>query len=183
LAVLTARETPFPSTRTEALQLIGALYVRQGRYVEALSVYQELHRADPRDVLTLVNLASAFSHTGDWISAKEALDRALKIDPESVPALINMGNYYANVGQTQQAHAWFERATKVDPYNYIPQFNLGMQKLRLGQLRDGLKYITQSVCLKPDFVQGYESLATTCAQYYKPDIAKQYTALKALFGP
>jgi tetratricopeptide (TPR) repeat protein len=183
VAVLTARDTPFPDTPSEALQRVGGLYVKQGRYAEALSVYQDLHRIDSRDVHTLVNMASAASHTGDLDGAKQALDRALSMDPDSVPALINMGNYYVKQGQTQEAHAWFERAAKADPYNYIPQFSLGLQKLKLGQIRDGLKHVTESVNLKPDFVQGYETLATAYAQFEKAETARQYRVLKDLFSP
>jgi len=183
VTVLTAKETPFHNTRKEALQLVGALYVKQSRYAEALSVYQELYRIDSRDVHILVNLSSATSHMGDLTRTKQALDRALKIDPDSVPALINMGNYYVKRGHTQEAYAWFERAARADPYNYIPQFSLGMQELKLGQVKDGLKHITESVNLKPDFVQGYQTLAMVYAQFDKADAAYKYVVLKDLFSP
>ena len=114
---------------------------------------------------------------------KQVLDKALKIDLNSVPALINMGNYYVKRGQTQEAYEWFERAARVDPYNYIPQFSLGMQKLKLGRVRDGLKHITESVNLKPDFVQGYQTLATVYTQFGKTDTAHMYVVLKDLFSP
>jgi tetratricopeptide (TPR) repeat protein len=183
MAVLTARQTPFPSTHEEALQLLGALYVKRGRHAEVLSVYEELCRLAPRDVTAMVNLASAAIYTGDLTRAKETLDQALKIDPCSVPALIGMGNYHVQRGQTQEAHAWFERAVTADPYNYIPQFDLGTQKLKLGQLRDGLRHVTESVTLKPDFVQGYQTLATVYADYGKADAARTYATLRDLFCP
>jgi predicted Zn-dependent protease len=94
-----------------------------------------------------------------------------------------MGNYYVKQGQTQEAQAWFERAARADPYNYIPQFSLGTQKLKLGQVRDGLKHITESVRLKPDFVQGYQTLATVYTQFDKADAAHTYIVLKDLFSP
>jgi tetratricopeptide (TPR) repeat protein len=181
--VLTERNTPFYNTRKEALQLVGNLYVKQGRYFEALNIFQELYRIDSHDVHILVNMASAASHMGDFTTAKQALDKALKIAPDSVPAMINMGNYYVRQERTEEAYAWFERAAQADPYNYIPQFSLGMQKLNLGQVRDGLKYITESVNLKPDFVQGYQMLATVYAQFEKVDAARNYEVLRDLFSP
>jgi tetratricopeptide (TPR) repeat protein len=181
--VLTAREVPFPYTHREALQYIGNLYVQQGWYDRALSVYQELYKIAPHDVHTLVNLASAASHQGDLTMVKQVLDKALKIDPNSIPALINMGNYYVKRDQTKEAYEWFERAARVDPYNYIPQFSLGMQELKLGRVKDGLKHITESVNLKPDFVQGYQILIKVYNQFDKADVAYKYEILKNLFSP
>ena len=181
--VLTEPNTPFYNTRKEALQLVGNLYVTQGRYFEASSIFQELYRIDSHDVHILVNLASVASHMGDFTTTKQALDKALKIAPDSVPAMINMGNYYVRQERTEQAYIWFECAARADPYNYIPQFSLGMQKLNRGQVRDGLKYITESVNLKPDFVQGYQMLATVYGQFDKVDAARNYEVLRDLFTP
>jgi predicted Zn-dependent protease len=183
MTVLTARETPFHHTGEEALQLLGALYVKLGRYTDAASIYEELCRATPRDVTALVNLASAAVSTGDLDRGKEILDRALTTDPCSVPGLIAMGNYYVKRGQTQEAHDWFARAAAADPYNYIPQFDLGTQKLAMGRLRDGLKHVTQSVTLKPDFVPGYQTLAKVYTDYEKTDAARTYATLRDLFSP
>jgi tetratricopeptide (TPR) repeat protein len=183
IAVLTARTAPFPNTRKEALEWIGGLYVGQGRYAEALKVYQELHRMDPRDVHTLVNLASASFHTGDPAAAKKALDEALKIDPNAAPVLIDVGNYYVKQDRAAEAQAWFKRAAQADPYNHIPPFSLGIQELRLGQTSEGVRHIEDSVRLKPDFAQGYQTLATAYAQLGKPDLARQCKALTDIFSP
>ena len=45
------------------------------------------------------------------------------------------------------------------------------------------KHITESVHLKPDFVQGYVTLATAYAQFDKAEAARQYRVLKDLFSP
>jgi hypothetical protein len=45
------------------------------------------------------------------------------------------------------------------------------------------KHVTESVHLKPDFVQGYETLATAYAQFDKAETARQVTVLKDLFSP
>ena len=148
-----------------------------------MNVIKELYQTYPGDVHVLVNFASSASHMGDYAAAKKALDSAFKIAPDSAPVLINMGNYYVNHKQSEKARVWFERAEKADPYNYIPKFSLGIQELNQGRIRDGLKYITESVNLKPDFVQGYQMLATVYAQYGKTDTAHNYEVLKELFSP
>jgi len=183
LALLTDKQTPFPLPTREALQWLGSVYVQQSRYQEAARTFKELYRLDSRNVTSLVSLASALSHLGDAAGARQYLDLALNIDPNAFPAVINMGNYYVKQGNVPEAHTWFERAVGMDPYNYIAQFNLGTQKLKLGKVRDGLKHITQAVILQPDFVQGYESLASVYRQFDKPDVAQKYETLKTLYTP
>jgi tetratricopeptide (TPR) repeat protein len=183
VAFLTAHQTPFPYARSEALEWVGGIYAGQGRYAEALKVYQELHQMNARDVRTLVNLASASSHGGDSAAARQALDEALKIDPNAAPVLIDIGNYYVKQGQSDEARTWFTRAAQADPYNHIPLFSLGLQELRLGQTAEGVKHVEASVRLKPDFVPGYQTLATAYTQLGKPDVARQYKGLAALFSP
>jgi tetratricopeptide (TPR) repeat protein len=183
VAILTARNTPFPSTRREALESVAGVYVGQGRYAEAFNVYQELRQLDPRDPRVLVNLASAASHTGDAVAAQKSLDEALKIDPNAAPALIDMGNYCVKQGKAEEAQKWFKRAAQADPYNHIPVFSLGLQELRQGRTAEGLKHVTESVCLKPDLAQGYQILVTAYTQLGKADIARQYKALADLFAP
>ncbi len=183
LSTLMSTEAPFHYSRTEALEIVGGLCIKQQWYAQVLSIYQELHQLQPHNVEVIVSLASAQAHQGDLQSALQLWKRALALNPASVPAMINLGNYYAQKNQTQQAHDWFARAMQADPYDYIPHFNLGMQTVKLGKIRDGTKLITESVILKPDFVQGYDSLARLYQQFNKPDIARQYNALKELFSP
>jgi len=183
VAVLTDPHIPFHCATSEALELIGACYARQGRYAEALDVYKRLSRMRPADVPTLVNLASAASHIGDHRTAREALEKATRMDPNSAPALVNMGNLLLRQGLREQAHVWFERALAADPYNYIPRFSLGLARLNQGLVQEGIKLVTDAVHLQPDLVQGYDLLAKAYSQIGKADLASYYAELRQLFSP
>ena len=58
-----------------------------------------------------------------------------------------------------------------------------MQKLTLGQNSDGMKYVTRSVHLKPDLVDGYRILTTVYQEFDKTEAARKNAALQALFSP
>jgi tetratricopeptide (TPR) repeat protein len=183
IEVLISSQGPKPLTEKQALQTLGTYYVKQNRYVDALKVYTRLDEIVPMEEDILINLASASSYTGDMPGALLALNKALKVNPKSVPAMVNMGNTHVKRGQTREALSWFERAAEIDPYNYIPQFSRGMQLLNLGQVREGMKYVTLSVHLKPDFLEGYSTLVKVYTEFDKPDVARKFAQLQALFTP
>lgn len=183
MGVLMSDQGPAPLTEKEALLTLGAYYVKQSRYLEALNVYKQLDKIAPMEEDILINLASALSYNGDVANAVQALNQALEVNPQSAPAMINMGNYHAKRGQTQEALSWYERAAEADPYNYIPQFSRGMQQLKLGQVREGMKYVTESIYLKPDFVEGYKTLVNVYTEFDKIEVARKYAQLQALFTP
>jgi tetratricopeptide (TPR) repeat protein len=183
MEVLMSSQAPKPLTEKQALQTLGTHYVKQNRYADALKVYTRLDETAPMEEDILINLASASSYTGDMPGALLALNKALKVNPKSVPAMVNMGNTHVKRGQTREALSWFERAAEIDPYNYIPQFSRGMQLLNLGQVREGMKYVTLSVHLKPDFLEGYSTLVKVYTEFDKPDVARKFAQLQALFTP
>ncbi len=183
LAALTTSDSPFHYNRLEALEVAGGICVQQKRYQDVYDIYRELLDAQPRNVDIMVSYASATSRKGDVQTSLQYLQKALELDSQNVPALINLGNYYSHQEKTQQAHDWFERAVEADPYDYIPRFNLGIQKVKLGHIREGTKLLTEAVTLKPDFVQGYESLGELFERFNKPELAARYHALGQLFAP
>ena len=46
-----------------------------------------------------------------------------------------------------------------------------------------MKYVTQSVHLKPDFVEGYNTLAKVYKEFDKTEAAQRNATLQALFTP
>jgi tetratricopeptide (TPR) repeat protein len=190
--VLISRESPDNYSRKEALLMLGAYCVQNGRFPEADTIYQELNRIEPDNVDVLINIAAAALYKEDLDSMKHILDRALKIDPESMQVMINMGNYYAKSNQPGEAQKWFTKAVQADPQNYLAQIGLGVQTIRAmpqrsgnttEQLQEGIEHITKAVQLKPDFADGYQILSTIYSKLGKEDQAKKYAGLRDLFQP
>jgi tetratricopeptide (TPR) repeat protein len=63
----------------EALQMLGDLYARRGKYDHSLKVDLQLSRLQPGDPLAFYNLACSHSLNGELDHAASALDRALTL--------------------------------------------------------------------------------------------------------
>jgi len=190
IEALTSQETPYRYSRKDALLMLGAYCVRNGRFPEAETIYQELNRLEPGNVDVLINLAVAGLYREDFDAIKRGLDKVLEIQPESVQAMINMGNYYAKKNQPSEAQKWFAKAVQADPQNYLAQVGLGVQTIRAGitlrgdpveQLKKGIGHITKAILLKPDFAEGYQVLVKIYDKLGKEDEAKKYADLRDLF--
>jgi predicted Zn-dependent protease len=96
--------------------------------------------------------------------------------------MINMGNYYVKTNRLDEARQWFNRAVEGDTYNYLAHIGLGVQTVRSGNINDGVPHIIEAVKLKPDFVRGYDILATIYRKIDLEDKAKACEELKQLFG-
>jgi len=46
-----------------------------------------------------------------------------------------------------------------------------------------MKYVTLSVHLKPDFVEGYNTLVQVYTEFDKTEVARKFAQLQALFTP
>jgi tetratricopeptide (TPR) repeat protein len=66
-------------TYIEALQVLGDVYTRRGRFDEGLKVDEQLCRLRPADALVHYNLACSCSLAGQFESAAAALNRALDL--------------------------------------------------------------------------------------------------------
>jgi tetratricopeptide (TPR) repeat protein len=63
----------------EALQMLGDLYTRRGKYDRSLKVDLQLSRLQPRNPLAFYNLACSHSLNGELDQAVTALEQALRL--------------------------------------------------------------------------------------------------------
>jgi len=66
-------------TYIEALQVLGDVYTRRGRFDEGLKVDEQLSRLRPADALVHYNLACSYSRNEQFEAAAAALNRALDL--------------------------------------------------------------------------------------------------------
>jgi tetratricopeptide (TPR) repeat protein len=179
--VLTARETPDHLSHRQALLLLGAHCGAVGNVPQAIAIYEELGRIDPRNADVAINRAAAASQLNDLATMKRCLDKALALDPESVQARINMGNYHAKRNQPSEARTWFAKAAQVDPHNPFAHIGLGIQSVRLEEMDEAVEHLTRTLALKPDFVEAHLLLAALHDQAGRKDQSKRHMELATLF--
>ena len=101
----------------QAPQLLGMVFVGQGRKAEAQSAYGRAHRAaarhlelHPDDARALYLGANALCQLGERERSLEWAQLALAIDPDDAGILYNVACVYALQGQTEQAIDCLDKA-------------------------------------------------------------------------
>lgn len=94
----------------EGQGLLGVVYFRLGMYPRAITIYEELIRACPREVTPRLNLALCYLKTGQQLPAKDALESVLALVPDHKRAWGYLGLIFERLGDHPKALASFERA-------------------------------------------------------------------------
>jgi len=98
-----------------ALQLLGAVTLRNGRPEHAIKFMNDAVRAAPKDAGAYVNLGEVYRGLGNFDKAVAAYGKALKIDPARAEAHCNLGSALLAQGKPEAALKSYERAIELKP--------------------------------------------------------------------
>jgi tetratricopeptide (TPR) repeat protein len=94
--------------QTTANLNLGAVYLRNGRYDDALPLLKRAAEAD--DTAALNNLGALYSNIDQCQEAVKVYSRAVAIDPKLPSPLHGLGDCYQRLGDLQNARRWYELA-------------------------------------------------------------------------
>ncbi|HJW94118.1 MAG TPA: tetratricopeptide repeat protein [Thermoanaerobaculia bacterium] len=130
------------SGNIDALNAYGIALADQGRFDEAMSVFNRVLQTDPNNAPALQNLGITALRRDDLAGAQQNLDRALALNPRLPLALNTRGVVYARENDFPHAVEYWQLAVKVDPRQYDALFNIGLVEGRAGHVaaaRDALQ--------------------------------------------
>lgn len=139
-----------------ARQNLGALYIQQKRWADAVRETQALLE-DPTFLFparALVNLGSAHYQSGDLDAAAESLRRAIAIEPNNAIAHLNLGKVSQKRGELAESISEFEAAIRIlarlQPGTYgnvraETRFRLAEAHARLGQRTRAIEHLQAAV--------------------------------------
>ncbi len=104
---------------SEGERNLAAIAFEEGRYDDALEIYQRLIEADPEDPGLRTSLAGAFGATGNYDDALEQLEAALALDPLNVEAYHNRAVIHERQGRPELAIADYNTVLRYAP-DYEP---------------------------------------------------------------
>lgn len=111
------------------------LFLRTGRYDEALRFAEKAAELDPLSAIINVNLGNAQERVGQFSEALAAYHKAIEIDPAIPNPYLMVGSVHANAfGRLDRAAPWYEKAASLDADN--PTYALALASLYL-DLGDG----------------------------------------------
>jgi tetratricopeptide (TPR) repeat protein len=121
---------------TDALRLLGALYLQDRKAGQALPLLQIALQAQPRSPEIPSNLGVAFREMARGEEAATHFRQALAINPTFVDALLNLGDVLRAQGNNESALDCYEKAASQKPNDVYVLRNLGVALWRMGRRDD-----------------------------------------------
>ncbi|MEA3283322.1 MAG: tetratricopeptide repeat protein, partial [Euryarchaeota archaeon] len=116
---------------------VGLLF-SEGRYEDALEVFEKVLEINPEDESALSLKGLALVDLGRYEDALKALDKALEINPEDGFALSQKGLALVDLGRHRDAIEILNKALKIDPKDENTLQNKGIALLELKRCDEAL---------------------------------------------
>ena len=146
-----------------ALNWLGALLTKKGRYPEALAAFERAVQLQPNDAFSHDQFGSALVGGGKIAEATEQFRLAIKLDPNDDNAHDYLGAILNSSGDAQSAISDFERALALRPNRANYRLNLANALAQTGQHLKAVEQYQASIGLEPKPVQAYANLAKALA--------------------
>jgi Flp pilus assembly protein TadD len=150
--------SPNPSASEEGIGAKNKFYQkalrlhRDGRFVEAISMYHEVLKYAPDHPDALYNLSSAYMELSDFSAAYDILNKLLVSNPMAPEILLNLA--IAEIGLDRDMDA-IDLLKGIDTEDEELQFSrfyhLGVAMSRIGKTEDALIYYKNAKELKMDY--------------------------------
>lgn len=133
----------------DALLHLGVLKAQGGLLQEALQLFNEALRINPRSAEANLNLGNVLAETGRAEEALVSYDHALAIRPESAEALYGRGNALQTLKRHEEALASYDRALAIVPGRAEILGNRGNTLHDLKRYEEALASYDQAIAIMP----------------------------------
>lgn len=175
-----------PANGTFARNLADLCFTATGKVDEAIQIYLDLHRKNPRDTETLINLGHICSSVGREEEAKSFFRRALEVEPwnsearaalaavrpapqapqaaprRSAAELHDEALRHSSAERHREAHDLLEELVNTYRDFALGYNDLGVVRLRLGNIEGAHAAYRQAVRLQPRNINFRKNLADLC---------------------
>ncbi|MDY6972063.1 MAG: hypothetical protein SV775_07015 [Thermodesulfobacteriota bacterium] len=125
-------------------------YHRRNMLKEAIQMYLETLRKDPRHFDALLNLASAYIESNAFAKACPLLLKLRSRDPERLEVLLNTAIAEIGLGRPKEGLYYLEKADKVkDKPQFEVYLHRGIALSHLEKLNDALKWYKMAEAVRP----------------------------------
>lgn len=162
---------PAQPAQIEAMQLLGLICGKQGKYSESAELFAKVIELVPDLPKAHNNLGFAMLKLGELEKAKTAFEKAIFLQADFKQAHNNLGLVFKKLGNFEQSQAAFEKAIQIDSA-YAEAFgNLGMTFLAQGKCEPAAENLRKAVALMPNCAEFYNNLGTAVMELERFDEA------------
>lgn len=129
---------------------LGRLRANEGRYAEALALWERALELEPSMVHLLANVALALHHLGDHDQAGELFDQAVKEAPGKFTTHANRAVYLQDMGRHEEAIAACDAALDIRGESPRLLNNRGVSRMELGDIDGARADFKAALSREPD---------------------------------
>ncbi len=144
-------------------QMLGELYIKLGRYDDALRAYRDLLERNPNDLRALVAFCEIYTKQKDWNSFEATINDLFANPNFSKEDKINIGYLYIERAERDTAmlkptEIVMLRLQKAYPNEWQPYWFLSIIYLRERNYEAAIPQLKRLTAIKPDFAPAWENL-------------------------
>ena len=169
--------------RPEIYNNLGALYIDQGKYQQAIISLNQALLLRPNYFMALLNRAVAESRLGKMSTALADFTQAEKIDPTSALLYLNRGLAQFAVTNYERAAEDFSQLIELQPENPRAYLERGRAFVKMNYYQNAMDDFQQAIALKPDYAMPYFYAAELLFNKGDTDNAIAYAERAKLLAP
>jgi tetratricopeptide (TPR) repeat protein len=144
-------------------QMLGELYIKLGRYDDALRAYRDLLERNPNDLRALVAFCEIYAKQKDWNGFESTVHELFSNPNFSKEDKLNIGYLYIERAEKDTAmlkptEIVMLRLQKAYPNEWQPYWFLSIIYLRGRNYTAAIPHLKYLTSIKPDFAPAWENL-------------------------
>lgn len=150
-------------SRVDSLVRVGIRLHDEGKYKDAIDVYKEALKMDPKSSLVNYEIGYSYFEQKDYKKAIEYCDKVLKTDnPSVLGAYIVKGSSLDYQNKIQESIDVFEEGVQRYKDNYLLYFNLALVYNKIEKYQEAEKNLIEAIRLRYDHSSSHMQLGYTC---------------------
>lgn len=175
LAVVQALAHDFPS-RVEPIILMGNVQHRLGRTAEALALWQQALKRDPKHPEVYEKMGWFAMEKGQYQEAIKHWQKALELNPKAPGIHSGMARALMGLNRHPKAIEQLQQEIEVSPQSSFDYFLLGQEYLQIKQYEQAKASYEKAIALDPNLTNAYYGLFTVCVRLRQRAEAKTHMA-------
>ena len=151
--------------RSRPVRVLADISRERGNSDEAVRLYQEALRINPRDLPARVHLAVVYRNLGESERAVEELNETSSLFPESAWPLRVLADTYRQMGDEKLAVAYGRKAVQVEPGDIHARVLLGRTYEQYGRREEAIRAYHDVLAIDPD----HSAAKTALSRLLKPE--------------